>query len=81
MSYYNQKKYLNTTSTTSCYSNMNFYGANGRFRPIVPPVPVTVNPEIFHYVKPHQNTNNKIQNKISKNNNCSPYTTFNNFCQ
>lgn len=43
------------TNARSCYSNLNHYGVNctsGGY--IIPPIPSTVQPELFNVMRPHQ---------------------------
>ncbi len=69
-----------TTNARPCYSNLKCYGSGGRYRPIVPPTPVTVQPLEFNLLRPH-----KIQSrgpKISgKNHDCVPYRTLDGTCR
>lgn len=41
------------TSASKCYSNMENYGSHGRWRPIVPPTPVSIVPNLFNILRPH----------------------------
>ena len=77
---------FSTVNARPCYSNLNMYGAGGRTRKIVPPVPVTVNPPLFWHMKPHNYNSNQIKSSKVKavSGTCLPYKTFNesqrNFC-
>ena len=62
-------------NATPCYSNMNLYGSGGRYRRIIPPTPVTVQPWEFNLLRPHKMPNNNIK-PIRKDHNCIPYRTL-----
>ena len=79
------KEYSGVASNSiSYYSNMTQYGSEGRYRPIVPPFPATVQPQEFNFLRPHKmpimpimpNTNRSG----NKNNRCVSYGALNNTC-
>lgn len=58
----------------SCYSTLPCYGAHGNYKPIIPPVPVTTEFDMFDTVKPH-NINHTTESRVVQNN-CLPYKKF-----
>lgn len=68
-----------TTSARPCYSNLKCYGAGGRYRAIVPPTPVTVQPWEFNLLRPHKMPKSGLKSS-SKDHNCVPYRTLDGTC-
>ena len=62
------------TNAISCYSNLSNYGANGKWRPIVPPSPMTVQPVMFNKLHPHTMPM-KMYPLTTKKDRCVPYFT------
>lgn len=62
-----------------CYSNLYNYGTNGKWRPIIPPTPVTLEPSIFNHNKPHNIHSNDVP-VHKKETNCIPYRHLGNTC-
>lgn len=78
-----QKEYDgSTTNAKACYSNLKCYGSGGRYRSIVPPTPVTVQPLEFNRLRPHSHTMSfiKLKNASKKQNNCINYLKFGGAC-
>lgn len=67
-----------TTSSRSCYSNINSYGTDGKVHQIIPPMPATLQPTMFNVLKPHSLTQEVIPPE--KQNNCAPYRTLLQIC-
>lgn len=71
-----------STNASTCYSNMKCYGANGNYRPIIPPTPVTVQPALFNILKPtpYQTDYRKTHQAQQRNFNCIPYRKLDGLC-
>jgi hypothetical protein len=79
------KEYSGVASNSSpYYSNMTYYGSEGRYRPIIPPSPVTIQPQEFNLLRPHKMPimSNMLNTKRNdnRNNRCVPYGELNNMC-
>ena len=57
--------------SNSCYSSLEIYGSYGS-RPIVPPIPAEMLPEIFKEIKPHDMSSFK-RTTTPKQHTCSGY--------
>ena len=76
----NQEYSAGMTNARPCYSNMKCYGAYGKYKPIVPPTPATVQQMMFNYMRPH-----KIPHSLPKSeptdHNCTSYRTLDGTCR
>lgn len=74
-----------STNPKPCYSNLYCYGAQGTYRPIVPPTPVTIEPQMFNHMRPHKLPTNFTvqagQMKKHESDNCVPYRTLDGTCR
>ena len=63
-----------------CYSNLKCYGCQGRYRTIVPPTPVTVQPWIFNVFTPHKMPTNNLAPSVNHSR-CLPYKNLDGTCR
>jgi len=69
------------TKARPCYSNLYAYGAHGKWKSIIPPTPVTVQPSMFNMMKPHPFSSSGLKPHRGKSLNCGPYQQLRDYCR
>lgn len=76
-----QEYSASSNNARPCYSNLKCYGAGGRFRTIVPPTPVSVQPWIFNVMTPHAMPQSGLKPGKKCTNGCLPYRNLDGTCR
>lgn len=76
-----QEYNASATNARSCYSNLDAYGANGMWRPIIPPTPMTVQPQVFNLMRPHSTPKSGLKSSKAMNERCGPYAKLGETCR
>lgn len=78
----NKSEYNAGTTARPCYSNIVSYGAHGLYRAIVPPTPVSIQPELFNHLHPHTYSGKILPKNTNKNLcKCDGYKSLNGLCR